>query len=39
MYVFYLIFQHGGKKRELVETPEEASSTCRKRVRVDLGSL
>lgn len=35
--VFDLMFQHGGKKRELVENPaEEAGSSSRKRPRVEL---
>lgn len=35
--IFDLMFQHGGKKRELVENPaEEAGSSSRKRPRVEL---
>lgn len=31
------LFQHGGKKRELVETTDEASaSTSRKRLKVEM---
>lgn len=37
--MFVLIFQHGGKKRELGENTEEAGTPCRKRTRVDVGGL